>query len=186
MIALNLLQIISNQEVWKTCDPNITKLILEQIWTARESSTIQNYCYSLRRFFGFLFIKELEIKLPFSSFLVAQYITYLRFANGTKGAINLAISSIKWVHTFVPGIKKNNDPLDDLFLSRIINSAQRGLSKAITRKKPLSGELLKDIIANSNLESLTGLRNCLIPALAYSLLLRHDELSHINCAHISI
>ena len=45
---------------------------------------------------------------------------------------------------------------------------------------PISGEMVNKIISHSNTECLEDLRNCLIVALAFSLLLRHNELSHLT------
>ena len=147
---------------------------------------MQKYCYSLRKFFGFCRLNDEEILLPLNSLTVAEYLTYLRVVNGKKGAISTALAALKWLHSFIPGINKFNDPLQDEFLSKVSNSAQRALSKPIIRKSPLTGDLVKNIILNAPLDSLTNIRDCLIPVLAYSLLLRHDEMSHVSCSHITI
>ena len=52
------------------------------------------------------------------------------------------------------------------------------------RKKSLSSEMIHSILKKSS-PSLSQACNALIPSLAYALLLRHDETSHLNCSHFS-
>ena len=52
------------------------------------------------------------------------------------------------------------------------------------RKKSLSSEIIHDILKKLS-PSLSQACNALIPTLAYALLLRHDETSHLNCSNFS-
>ena len=84
----------------------------------------------------------------------------------------------------MPGLNPSNDPANDLFLSKIVESSNRNSYKMKQRKKPLSSDMIKGIINLLPTEpTLTQLRDCLIPVLSYALLLRHDETSHLNCNH---
>ena len=74
--------------------------------------------------------------------------------------------------------------MDD-FLAKISNGINREMGKPTTQKKPLAGELVAKLIDKSDLENVVELRNCLLIAFAYNLLLRHDEFSHINLSHIT-
>ena len=50
----------------------------------------------------------------------------------------------------------------------------------------MSAEIIHGILKKlSPSPSLSEARNALIPTLAYALLLRHDETSHLNCSHFS-
>ena len=126
-----------------------------------------------------------DLVLPLKSLDVAQYVIFLKQTSSSKSAIDCISAASKWLNSFIPGINKMNDSLNDEFLHKVINSAQRALAKPKNRKKPLTGDLVKDIILNSKLDNLKSLRDTLVPALSYSLLMRYDELSHINCLHIS-
>ena len=117
--------------------------------------------------------------------IAAEYLTNLKINNGTKGAIESALSALKWIHCFVPGINKSNNPMMDEFLAKISNGISRDMGKPTVQKNPLSGEMIAKLISKSNLENLLDLRNCLVVSFAYNLLLRHDEFSHISLAHIS-
>ena len=53
-------------------------------------------------------------------------------------------------------------------------------------KAPLTTDLIKRIIdALEESPSLKQIRNATIISLAHNLLLRHDEISHLSCAHVS-
>ena len=156
------------------------------MWSGRESSTVNKYCLSLRKFLEFLYENDLPSRLPIKSTIAAEYIANLRLNNCTKGAIDSAIAALKWIHTFIPGINKWNNPMNDEFLAKLLSSAQRCLSKPKIQKKPLTGVMIKSIIDKSNLNDLIELKNCLIISFAYSLLLRHDEISHIACNHLTL
>ena len=88
------------------------------------------------------------------------------------------------VHSFIPGLNKWNDPLNDEFLSKIMSAINRESSIPKCQKSPLTGDIIQKIVLSSNLDDLTELRDSLMITCAYSLLLRYDELSHINCSHI--
>jgi integrase len=89
---------------------------------------------------------------------------------------------MKWLHSFIPGVNKFNCVLSDEFISRLSDSASRNIPKKSNQKQPLSGDLIKSILEKVPPSAgLLDMRNALMPALAYSLLLRHDELCHLNC-----
>ena len=106
-----------------------------------------------------------------------------RSLQSTKASIDSTMASLKWVHSFIPGINQWNNPMNDDFLSKIMSSSRRRNSKNKNKKTPISGQQIHKIISSSNLEDLLELRNCLIIAIAYCLLLRHDEFSHLALNH---
>ena len=88
------------------------------------------------------------------------------------------------------GLNSDNDPANDRFLSKLIESSNRNamkLKEIKESRKKLTPEKIDGILKSlpSN-PTLTQLRNCLIPVLSYALLLRHDEISHINCCHLTL
>ena len=120
---------------------------------------------------------------------VANYLIFLSDTNRSKGATNNAMAGLKWFHSFVPGLNAANNPMNDEFISKISQSENRNLAKLKIRKKPLSNDIIKAILKKSISEqnpTLLMIRNTLIPCMAYALLLRHDEISHLNCSHITV
>ena len=103
-----------------------------------------------------------------------------------KSIVGDSLSSLKWLHYFIPGINSSNNPLNDDFLARIVDSSKRNIINKKHRKKPLTTEIIKKLIENIPPKaSLKQLRDALIPSLAFTLLLRHDEISHVNCNHFT-
>lgn len=169
------------------CSISISNIIWS-IWDARKASTVEKYCQAVRKFLSFCKSNNFLITLPLDSLHVANYLSYISESSKTMNAVSNVFAALKWLHSFVPGLNAGNDPLNDTFLSRIAEGQKRNLAKMKSRKKPLTnnliGQILNIYLKKTN-PSLIQMRNTLIPCLAYSLLLRHDELSHINCAHIS-
>lgn len=158
---------------------------MSSIWDSRKPSTVTKYCYSIRKFL--IFYKEVpsDLILPLPALKIAQYLETLK--DSKNSSVNDALTSIKWLHYFIPGINSFNNPLNDEFLARIVESSKRSNNKEKKRKKPLTSDIIEKILGNlSSNPSLEDLRNTLIPVLAFALLLRHDELSHLNCIHFTV
>ena len=160
--------------------------MLNDVWFARQPSTVSAYCYSLRKFF--LFCRDLgfKLKLPVSAALAANYLSYLRNNLATKSAVSSAMNALKWLHNFVPGINVFNDPLNDKIVKMVYDSALRHCLKTKNQKRPLPATFIRKISSSvSEVSSLVYVRDVTIICLAYNLLFRHDEVAHISCAHIS-
>jgi hypothetical protein len=176
--------VIKCQPYWITSLSSFTS-ILNNIWFARQASSVQNYCYALRKFFAFCCVFEGGVSLPVSALRAASYISFVKDNSGSRGAISVAWNALKWVHNFVPFLNRFNDPLEDKIIKCVVESALRSVQAKKNVKKPLSGNFVRSVLRSVNPLSLVDLRNSSIIALAYSLLLRHDEVSHISCLHLS-
>ena len=76
--------------------------------------------------------------------------------------------------------------MNDKFLKLVVDSALRHLSRQPQAKAPLPQEFVSLLLKESNsCFSLVDIRDRLIITLSYSLLLRHDEIAHISCSHLS-
>ena len=182
------MQVISEQPFWNSCPADNRNDIINSIWGARKASTVEKYCFAIRRFKSYCSENQIPLVLPIDSLTIANYLVYLSKIYGTKGATNDAVCGLKWLNSFIPGLNSQNDPLKEEFLSRISQSCNRYLAKMKARKKPLTDDILKMIISKFlelKKPTILQIRNKLIPCLAYSLFLRHDEISHINVQHIS-
>ena len=127
-----------------------------------------------------------DIVLPIDAVSACCYFSYLREANSKVGAIKIAYNALKWAQAFVPGLNKSNDPLEDYVVKRVYESCLRSIKPDRNVKAPLTADLLNKVIENvSQTSSLRQVRNATILALAHNVLLRHDEVSHLSCAHIS-
>ena len=182
-----LSQVIFEQNFWLDCAPLLKQNLISTIWKSRKPSTIEKYCITLRKFFKFCNVKGFPVKIPFPSLLIAQYLEEIKSVTLAKSAVSNALLSIKWLHGFMPGLNASNDPTNDSFLSKIVESSNRNCIKLKQRKRPLPPDVIINILKSPPKDpTLLQLRDCLIPVLAYALLLRHDETSHINCSHILV
>ena len=159
--------------------------ILELVWSGRESSTVNKYCLSLRKILTFIHDQNYSLILPFSSAFAAEYLTYVNLNLGSKSAVETSLAALKWVHSFIPGVNQWNNPMNDEFLSKIVSSSRRSLLATKNQKKPLDGDMIREMIKSSNLSDLVELRNCLVIALSFCLLLRHDDISHMTLDHFT-
>ena len=90
--------------------------------------------------------------------------------------------SIKWFHNI--NFKRN--PCDEEFLSLILEGGRRILSKPITKKEPITPEIIKLIISKFGIETdLPSLRVCVLVLLGFSGFLRFNELVNIKAKNIS-
>ena len=153
---------------------------IDDIWGSLQPNTIEKYCYSLRNFLQFSLLNFGEIVLPVNVLEASKFIVSLRDRAYSKFSIKLGLVSIKWVNSFFPGAPR----LDDPFLNRIVSSAQKNCLSRKNQKEPLSKEMMRKILTLGPNPSLRDVRDALIPAISYSLLLRNDELRHLTCRNI--
>ena len=101
-----------SQKYWEAKGKRLLHL-LNDIWFARQPSTVSAYCYSIRKFV--LFCNQLGFKLvlPVSASLAANYLSYLKNNLATISTVSSAMNALKRLHNFVPGINIFNDPLND-------------------------------------------------------------------------
>ena len=155
--------------------------VIDDIWSSLQPSTVQKYCYSLRNFYQFNLLHSTEIALPVDTLAASKFLVSLRERGYSKFSIKLGLVSIKWVNSFFPGAPK----LDDPFLNRIILSANKNCPSRKSQKEPLSKEMLRNILRLGHNPTLRDVRDALIPAISYNLLLRNDELRHLSCKNIT-
>ena len=161
--------------------------IVKSVWDSRKPSTLQKHCLSVRKFFNYCKVRSVKVILPLTSLTVAQYLEHVKSSSSSLSAVSDALISLKWLHYFVPGINDSNNPLNDNVLSRIVESSKRTNVNVKKRKRPLTSEIVIKIVKNLPVNpTVLELRDALIPILAFALLLRHDEISHLSCAHFTV
>ena len=160
--------------------------IVQCVWDARKPGTIKQYCYALRKFFRFRLLGSKSLCLPIDALSACEYLSYLRQTGAARGAVSVAFNAMKWAHNFVPNINAVNDPLEGKMVKRVFESALRSASVARNVKAPLTAEIIEGIFDRlPKSPSLTELRDASIVVLAFNLLLRHDEVSHLCCSHLT-
>ena len=96
----------------------------------------------------------------------------------------LTHATLKWLHSFVPSVDCN--PLKIEFCRNIIESAKRQRSQPIMKKKPITTEIIRNIldVYNKEYSNLKDLRIATLCSLAFAGLLRYDDLCNIVRKHI--
>ena len=155
---------------------------IQDIWDARQASTVEKYCYSIRNFVQFCLMTKDDLTLPVGVSLTAKYLIYLRNGAVSKCTIKIALVSLKWLNSFFP----ESVSLENPFLNKLVESAMRNIPCKKNQKLPFSKDMIKNMMVVNGNPSLEELRNALIPSLSYSLVLRNDELIHISCKNLSI
>ena len=120
---------------------------------------------------------------PTNSLMAANFLIYLKDRRYSKSSIKLGLVSLKWVNSFFPD--KASELLSDKFLDRIVQSSLRNMSSAKCQKEPISKDMVRKMLILGPNPTLEQIRNALIAALSFSLLLRNEELRHLACHNIS-
>ena len=154
--------------------------VIDDIWCSLQPSTTEKYCFSLRNFCQFSLMSDSDVTLPIEAIRASRFLVFLRERGYSKFSIKLGLVSLKWLNSFFPEAPKLEDP----FLGRIVASANRNCISKKNQKEPLSREIVKRIMEVGSNPSLLQLRNAVIPAISFALLLRNDELRHLSCAHV--
>ena len=127
-------------------------------------------------------MKTGEVLLPTDSLMAANFLVFLKDQGYSKFSIKLALVSLKWIHSFFPG--RATEKLEDKFLDRLIASADRTMDSKKAQKSPVSKEMIAKMVILGTNPLLADIRDSLMAALSYSLLLRNDELRHLSCKHL--
>ena len=128
--------------------------------------------------------RQICMQLPFPLGVVSLYLLEVQQSCTSSSSVILAHASLKWLHSFVPSLDRN--PLDSDFCRNIIESAKRHKSQPIMKKKPITTEIIKNILDVYSKEdaNLKDLRIAALCSLAFAGFFRYDELCNIVPKHI--
>mgnify|MGYP006964544367 CR=1 FL=1 len=118
------------------------KVVVKQSLTSRASSTVKRYILEIRKFFGLSQGFGVEVQLPFDCVTIAIYLSQCFQQSNSSAGPTLVYSTIKWLHIFVPV----SNPLDNDFCRNRLESAKRISGKPVSKKTPLSADVMKLII----------------------------------------
>ena len=116
--------------------------------------------------------------IPASPIHVALYLTELIDKRTSSSVISATLYSIKWAH----GLKNLPDPTTNTFVTNLLESAKRTLTKPTVRKEPILSESLITLCNKySDSTDVYILRDMCMIVLAFNGFLRFDELIHLHC-----
>ena len=147
---------------------------IKQVLSSRASSTVKRYLTKIEKFFNWSWKKCITVELPYDSIVAAMYLSE---------HIILAYSALKWLHTLIP---ENNLRENDL-CRNIVESSKRSKSKPITKKTPISADIIKQIIDKYATPDCTlkKLRIATICTAGFAGFLRFNEISNILLTHLT-
>ena len=124
------------------------------------------------------------MQLPFPLGVVSLYLLEVQQSCTFSSSVILAQAALKWLHSFVPSLDRN--PLDSDFCRNIVESAKRHKSQPIMKKKPITTEIINNILDVYSKEdaNLEDLRIAALCSLAFAGFFRYDELCNIVPKHI--
>ena len=159
------------------------QVVINQLLTSGASLTVQRYILEIRKVFCWHQGFGLEVQLPFDCVTIAIYLSQCFHHSNSSASLTLVYSAIKWLHTFVP----DSDPLDNDFCRNILESAKQISGKPVSKKTPLSADIIKltiDSYAGPQC-ILKHLRIATICTLGFARFLRYNELCNILPNHLN-
>ena len=175
--------------IWKDAsslrDPDLKRLtanLQSTIISARAIGTVEGYERAFRRWKDFTRHREELSAFPAEPLHVAIYLQYLIETTKSHSSVDAAFYSIKWVQELA-GLKS---PTDNTLVAKVREAAKRiiGTDKP-NRKDPLSVDILKQVVENSDLSNTLQLRNVCMFILCFSGFFRYDDVSKIRRNQIS-
>ena len=159
------------------------QVVIKQLLTSRASSTVKRYILEIRKFCCWCQAFGVDVQLPFDCVTIAIYLSQCFQQSNSSASLTLVYSAIKWLHTFVPV----SNPLDNDFCRNILESAKRISGKPVSKKTPLSANIIKWIIDSyvGPQCSLKHLRIATICTLGFAGFLRYNELCNILPSHLN-
>ena len=115
---------------------------IKQVLTSRAYSTVKKYLAELKKFFNWSRKNGITVDLPYDSIVAAMYLSEFSKQTESSASVILAYSALKWLHTLFP----ENNPLENDLCRNIVESAKRSKSKPVTKKTPITADIIKQII----------------------------------------
>ena len=178
---------IFQEGLWKDTsfkDPDLQSLssrLQATVLLARAPGTVKMYDRAFRKWKEFALRKQELSYFPANPMHVAVYLQHVLESTRSSASVDTAFYSIKWAHESAGLVSPTDNPL----VNRVRDAGRRILgTKRGNRKEPLSIEILKDIIAGSDLSNTLQLRNVCLYVLCYAGFFRSEEVTGIRRSHI--
>ena len=121
--------------------------------------------------------------MPAQPIHIALYFPHLLDQGSTFHPIDNAKYGIKWAHE----INGLTDPTENSFVSSIQEAAKRTAYKTVTKKEPVTTDMLIQLCEKySDSEDLLIVRDLTMTLLGFAGFLRYDELSSLLCSNVKV
>ena len=166
-------------------DPELIRLANQLPGTllqSRAGSSAKKYVGAFKRWKSWASSHRLPT-FPAQARYVALYLQHLADQAKSKSAAEEAVNALAWVH----GLAGINSPTSNPIVQETLQGLKRTLAKPILKKRPITKEMLVDIVTDANSHpSLANIRLATACLLAFSGFLRFDELIHIRPCDITL
>ena len=148
---------------------------------AKSDSTNAKYMTYFKRWEAFITSKG-GSAVPASPVHVALFLTEMMDKKQSFNVISSTVYSIKWAHS----LRDLPDPTDNLFVKNLVEASKRTLLKPVCKKEPISADALVTLCTKySGTLDIVILRDLSMILIAFSGVLRFDELVHLRCSDVS-
>lgn len=146
---------------------------------SRADITTKAYIRVIRKFLDWSKSRHFNMQLPFPRSVDSLYLFEVQQSCACSSSVILAHAALKCLHSFVPSLDRN--PLDSEFCRNFIEAAKRQKSQPVTKKKPITPDVIRSIldVHNKKDAKLKNLRIAALCSLAFAEFFRYGELRNI-------
>lgn len=166
-------------------DPELRRLaghIPLRVLESKAPSTVDRYSRAFNEFKSWASDYPEINTLPASSVSVSLYLEYLIDSNCCASKLESVFYGIQWVHN-IYGLA---NPCNSGLVKNILEAGKRKLKKPITKKEPISYDMLTKLCSKYAVDDLNvpNLRIAAICVTAFHGFLRFNELSNLRCCEV--
>lgn len=171
-----------SQECSELQDPelkDLAKLLPQCVLQSKAPSTVKKYAGAYGRWKRWAGTKpEIDQELPPKPIHIALYLLFLSQKAKSASPITEAVSSLSWVNQLAMVEDTTTHPL----VCQVIAGTKRTLSHRVTKKEPITPEILNELVEKFAKEdaSLSDIRTISICLLGFAGFFRFDEIAKIK------
>jgi len=164
--------------------PELAKLaaaVRETVIHSRADGTIRKYLGAFQHWKVWAHQQSLQV-FPIKESHLVLYMQSLAELTRSKSAVEEACNAVAWVHAMA----NCHSPTKSHFVKTVLQGLQRNLAKPVTKKRPVTAEMLNIIVDNAEESgSLTDCWLATVCVVSYAAFLRFDELVNIKAVDIT-
>ena len=161
----------------RSCFEDLVGHMANYLVRSRSDNTASKYFHYFVKWEQFIRDKGV-ISGQVSPIYVALYITDLMTRKCSYDVIASSVYIMKWVYS----LKCLPDPIENLYVKNLLDSAKHILLKQVTKKEPVTKDMLTEICEKyKDSSDVLVVRDLCLIVLGFSAFLRYDELRNLRC-----
>ena len=151
---------------------------------SKAPATIKKYSGAFRRWKKWTESKAYLEAFPAKPIQVALYLSFLISKSKTSAPVEEAVNALSWAYQ----VAVIEDPTDHPLVKQIVAGAKRMLAHRVTKKEPITAEILHKLVDNSISDNaeLPAVRTIAICLLGYAGFFRFSEIASLKESDIGI